>query len=282
MTSLRQRMTEDLQIRNYSPNTISAYIRHVAQYSRHFRRSPDKLGLEEVRTYQLHLMKSGASWSGFNQAVAAMRFFYRITLDRPWLIDRIPFGKKNKVIPVVLSQDEVLRFLQAVKSPVPRMALTTIYAGGLRVSEAVTLTAGNIDSSRMLIQVKQGKGAKDRIVPLSKVLLGMLREYWRLYRPEIWLFPGRSPGSYYSTRSLVRACQRGCKAAGLSKCVTPHTLRHSFATHLLEAGTDIRVVQVLLGHVRLSTTAVYAHVQQQLIVATPSPLDRIGELSSQN
>jgi site-specific recombinase XerD len=275
-------MLQDMQIRNLSPTTIDSYIRQVALFARHFGRSPAQLGLDDVRAYQLHLMGKDISRSSFNQATASLRFCYRVTLRRPWLVEHLPYGKKAKVLPVALSQDELLTFLAAVRSPVPKMALTTMYAGGLRVSEAVALTPKNIDSARMVIHVQHGKGAKDRVVPLSKVLLDQLRQYWRARRPEHWLFPGRGAHSHYSARSLVRACHRARKVSGLTKRVTPHTMRHSFATHLLEAGTDIRVVQVLMGHTQLSTTAIYTHVQRRLVDATHSPLDLIGDLSPQS
>lgn len=282
MTTLRERMTEDLRIRNYAQATIDVYVDQVARFATHFGRSPDKLGLEDVRTYQVHLLGSGISWSRFNQVVGALRFFYRVTLAKPWLIERIPYGRKPKTLPVVLSQTEILRFLQAVKSPVPRMALTTMYAGGLRASEVVTLTPTEIDSNRMVIHIPCGKGGKARYVPLSNVLLEQLRRYWRSCRPERWLFPGRGRASHYTTRSLVRACRRGVELAGIKKRVTPHTMRHSYATHLLEAGTDVRTVQVLLGHAALSSTTIYLHVQRQVIASTKSPLDLIGEVPPQS
>jgi len=278
MTPLRKRMIEDLQIRNYSPSTIETYTRQVARFAKHHGRSPQKLGAEDIRSYQVHLLEQKTSWSVFNQTVCALRFLYQVTLQRKWLIEHIPYGKKPKRLPVVLSQDEVLRFLAAVDKPKYRMALTTEYAAGLRISELLQLRGEDIDSARMLIHIEQGKGNKARLVPLSQILLGQLRAYWRAERPETWLFPGRRPDKPVIPRTISEACRRAREAAGLKKHVTPHTMRHCFATHLLEAGTDIRTVQALLGHASLSSTMIYTHVQRRLITATRSPLDLIGQL----
>jgi site-specific recombinase XerD len=272
-------MIDDLRIRNYSRCTINNYIRMVARFAQHFGRSPERLGSEHVRDYQLHLLASKTSWGVFNQTVAALRFLYRVTLKQNWPLERLPYGKKPKRLPCVLSQQEVLQFLGAITNPMHRMALTAAYAAGLRVSEVVTLRVEDIDSARMLIHVRQGKGQKDRIVSLSEVLLRSLRAYWREYRPTVWLFPGQKPDKPICKRTLQGACERADRAAGLKKHVTAHTMRHSFATHLLEAGTDIRTVQALLGHASLSTTAIYAHVQRRLVTATRSPLDLIEQLS---
>ena len=278
MTPLRKRMIEDLLIRNRSPHTIDTYVRMVSRFALHHGRSPDELGPEEVRTYQVHLLEQKTSWSQFNQSVCALRFVYNVTLDRGWPIERLPYGKKPKRLPVVLSQGQVLRFLGAVDHPMYRMALTTEYASGLRISELVAMRVEDIDSARMLVHVRRGKGNKERVVPLSKVLLGQLRRYWRVYRPQSWLFPGRQRQKPLCKRTIWDACRRAREAARLRKCVTPHTLRHCFATHLLEAGTDIRTVQALLGHASLSSTMIYTHVQRRLITATRSPLDLIGQL----
>ena len=279
MTPLRQRMTEDLRIRNYSPNTIDTYIRLVARFAKHYERSPDELGTEDIRGYQVHLLEQKTSWSLFNQSVCALRFFYRVTLQRSWPVEQLPYGKKPKTLPVVLSQEQVLRFLGAVDHPMYRIALTTEYASGLRISELVAMRVEDIDSARMMIHVGHGKGDKTRLVPLSKVLLGQLRDYWRIYRPEPWLFPGRQRHKPVTKKTIWDACRRAREGAGLRKHVTPHTLRHCYATHLLEAGTDIRTVQALLGHASLSSTMIYTHVQRRLITATRSPLDLIGELA---
>lgn len=279
MTPLRQRMTEDLRIRNYSPHTIGIYIRLVARFAKHFGCSPDRLGPEHVRQYQLLLLENNTSWSLFNQTVGALRFFYGVTLKRSWRLEQLPYGKRPKRLPCVLSEQEVLQLLQAAQGPRNRIALTTAYATGVQVSELVALRAEDIDSARMLIHVRQGKGNKERIVPLSKTLLAGLRDYWRVVRPQGgWLFPGQRPDKPINVHTIQKVCLDARRAAGLRKPVTMHTMRHSFATHLLEAGTDIRTVQALLGHASLSTTAIYTHVQRRLVTATRSPLDLIGEL----
>ena len=278
MTPLRRRMIEDLRIRNRSPRTIETYVRLVARFAKYYGRSPDKLTIEDIRAYQVHLLDRKTSWSLFNQTVCALRFLYCVTLKRDWPVEHLPYGKKPKRLPVVLSQQEVLRFLGAVEHPIYRMALTTGYASGVRISELLALRVDDIDSARMLVRVGHGKGDKARLVPLSKVLLGQLRQYWRAYRPQSCLFPGRWRHKPVCKKTIWDACRRAREAAGLRKQITPHTLRHCFATHLLEAGTDIRTVQALLGHASLSSTMIYTHVQRRLVTATRSPLDLIGKL----
>jgi site-specific recombinase XerD len=272
-------MIEDLQLRNRSPRTIETYISHVARFAKFHGRSPELLGAEEVRAYQLHLRESGVSWSLFNQAVCALKFLYTVTLRVGWPVAHIPYGRKPRKLRVVLSQDEVVRLLSAVDNVVYRMALTTAYAAGLRITELVMLKAEHIDSARMLLHVELGKGQKARLVPLSEVLLAQLRDYWRTGRPKVkgspWLFPSEDPAKPLHTTTIEKACQRARAAAGHTKHVTPHTLRHCYATHLLEAGTDLRTVQALLGHATLATTAIYTHVQRKLVTATKSPLDAI-------
>jgi integrase/recombinase XerD len=275
MSPLRRRMIEDMTVRNLSPATQRSYVHAVAKFSRYFSRSPDRLGLEEVRAFQVHLVSTGISWPGLNQIVCALRFFYGVTLGHSEIPERIPYAREPRKLPVVLSADEVVRFLEAVPSLKTRAALTTAYAAGLRASETVGLKVGDVDSGRMVIRVDAGKGAKDRYVMLSAQLLGILRTYWRLARPRRWLFPGREATKPIDVQVLYAACRSACKAAGLDKRVTVHTLRHSFATHLLESGTDIRIIQVLLGHNNLSTTARYTQVSNGLIRRTPSPLDRL-------
>lgn len=276
LSPLRRRMIEDMTVRNLSPATQRCYVHAVAKFSRYFGRSPERLGLEDVRAFQVHLVSTGISWAALNQTVCALRFFYGVTLDHGEIPERIPYAREPRKLPVVLSADEVVRFLEAVPSLKTRTALTTAYAAGLRVSEVVGLRIGDVDSARMVIRVEHGKGGKDRYVMLSVQLLAILRSYWRLARPEHWLFPGREADKPIDVQVLHAACRSACAAAGLDKRVTVHTLRHSFATHLLENGTDIRIIQVLLGHANLSTTARYAQVSNGLIRRTQSPLDRLA------
>lgn len=274
MTPLRQRLIEDLNIRNYSPRTVECYVHHVAEFARHFQCSPDQLGPEEIRAYQIYLSQERkVSWSLFNQAVCALRFFYNVTLARNYPREHIPFGKRPKKLPVVLSREEVARLFACVKHPKHRMLLRTAYAAGLRLSEVRHLQAGHIDSARMLLHVVQGKGAKDRLVPLSPLLLSELREYWKRFRPHPWLFPGSPPEKPLHGASVQRTLARAAREAGLSKAISPHTLRHSYATHLMEAGTDLCTIQKLLGHRDLSTTARYTHVSQHRLESIVSPLD---------
>jgi integrase/recombinase XerD len=275
MSPLRRRMIEDMTIRNLSPATQQSYLHAVSKFSRHFGRSPDRLGLGEVHAFQVHLVANGISWASLNQIVCALRFFYGVTLGQATIPERIAYAREPQKLPVVLSADEVVRFLEAIPSLKSRIALTTVYAAGLRVSEAVMLKIADIDSGRMVIRVEQGKGGKDRYVMLSPQLLRILRGYWRLTRPKRWLFPGRDDSRPLEPTTLHAACRSARAAAGLAKEVTPHTLRHSFATHLLENGADIRIIQVLLGHANLQSTARYARVATKTISKTPSPLDRL-------
>jgi integrase/recombinase XerD len=275
ISPLRRRMVEDMTVRNLSPATQRSYLYAVAKFSRFFGKSPERLDLEDVRTYQVHLASQGIAWATLNQTVAALRFFYGVTLGRPEIPERIAYAREPRRLPVVLSADEVVRFLEAVPSLKSRTALTTAYAAGLRVSEVVALKVADIDSGRMLIRVERGKGGKDRYVMLSAQLLAILRTYWRLARPRHWLFPGRDEEHPIDQTVLHAACRSACEAAGLTKHVTVHTLRHSFATHLLESGADIRIIQVLLGHTNISTTARYAQVATSTIQGTASPLDRL-------
>lgn len=276
MTPLRQRYRQDLQLRNYSVKTQQVYEECVSLFARHFGKSPELLGPEQIRTYQLYLAhEKKASWSRFNQTVCALRFLYRHTLHKDWIIQHIPFPRKESRLPQVLSLAEVSRFLQAIPQLKYRMLLTTIYATGLRASEALHLEVADIDSPRMSIRVRQGKGHKDRYALLSPKLLVLLREYWKAVRPTRWLFPSSAPDRPVSLDSLQEAVRRARRASGLAKRVTAHTLRHSFATHLLESGTNIRVIQVLLGHNSLRTTARYTHVTTAALASTVSPLDSL-------
>jgi integrase/recombinase XerD len=276
MTALRQRMVEDLRLRNYSERTIEAYVTAVAAFAKHFGKPPDQLGPEQLRAYQLHLVERKASWSRFNVAVSGLRFFYKVTLGRPEWVEPLafPYGKRPKTLPTVLSREEVARVLGAVRHPLDRLMLRTAYAAGLRLGEVVHLKVTDIDSQRMVIVVRQGKGKKDRLAPLSAVLLEELRSHWRHYRPSDWLFPGNKPDQPRHENNLQRSMTKACRACGLTKKASPHTLRHSFATHLLESGTDLATLQALLGHRQLSTTLRYAHVAAKA-ERTTSPLDSL-------
>jgi integrase/recombinase XerD len=286
MTPLRRRMIEDMQLRNFSTGTITVYVNSVARLARHFGRSPEALGPEEVRAYLTHLIKERhVSWSYYNQILQAFRFLYNITLGRTEVLQHVACPKRPRRLPVVLSPEEVARFFAAVTGIRHRALLMTAYAAGLRISEVAALRVEDIDSRRMVIRVRQGKGRKDRYVMLSPRLLDLLRRYWKAARPRTWLFPGQDPDRPIGIRTVTRACRQALEASGLGKRVTVHTLRHSFATHLLEAGTDLRTIQVLLGHRCLRTTALYTHVSTAALQATASPFDRLaleaeGELRS--
>lgn len=274
MTPLRERLIADLQIRNYSPRTVECYVRHVASFAKHFGRSPDQLGPEEVRAYQVFLVQEKkASWSRFNQAVCALRFLYRTTLARDWPVAMLPFAKVPKKLPTVLGPEEVQKLLACAHPRTDQMVLTTLYAAGLRVDEALHLRVRDIDSARMLLRVAHGKGAKERLVPLSPRLLTELRTYWRTYQPGEWLFGSNTTGQPRVAATVQKACQRAARAAGLNKHVTPHTLRHSYATNLLEAGVDVLTIQRLLGHSSFSTTRIYLHVRRVHMQGIRSPLD---------
>jgi site-specific recombinase XerD len=273
MTTL-QRMTEDMQLRNFSPRTIEVYVYHVGKFADFFSASPEQLGPEQVRQYQLHLVnQKKASWSAFNQAVCALRFLYRHTLPRPWHVEMIPFGKKPKKLPVVLANKEVQQLLACVKSIKSRTVLATLYAAGLRLEEGLHLTINDIDSARMTLTVARGKGNKQRLVPLSPRLLETLREYWKQLQPPTWLFPGKTGERPMCSTIVQKACKQAAIQAGLKKAVTPHTLRHSYATGLMEAGVDLLTIGQLLGHRSFSSTLIYLHVRRPHLISTPSPLD---------
>ncbi|MEJ8852560.1 site-specific integrase [Variovorax rhizosphaerae] len=241
MTPLRQRMLEDMGIRNLAENTQLSYLQQVSLYARHFERSPEALGPQEVRDYQVHLTKTRKlAPSSVSIATAALRFLYKVTLKRDWMPDDIPMPKKPFRLPVVLSPEEVAHFLACVDSLKQRTILTTAYAAGLRVSEATHLKVTDVDSQRMMLRVDQGKGSRDRYVMLSPRLLEALRSYWKIVRPKTWLFPGHIPGRPITTDAVGLACRKAQRAAGIAKPITPHSLRHAFATHLLESGTDVR------------------------------------------
>jgi integrase/recombinase XerD len=274
MTPLRQRMIEDMRLRNLSARTQETYVEQTAKFAKYFNKSPELLGLEHIRAYQVYLVEEKkVSWSTFNLAVCSIRFLYRVTLGKDWVIKHIPFQRKEKKLPVVLSLQEVAQFFDSITSLKHKVILMTAYSAGLRTSEVAALKVGDIDSKRMLIHVRKGKGHKDRYVMLSDNLLILLREYWKKVRPYDWLFPGSSLDQPISIDSVQRVCKKAAIASGLKKNVTLRALRHSFATHLLESGTDIRTIQRLLGHNSLSTTAIYTHVSAKTIRSTRSPLD---------
>ena len=276
MTMLRQRMLQELQRRNYSPQTAHIYLRHLAVFARHFDRPPDQLGAEEIRQYQLFLIQQKKlAWSTYNQIVSALRFFYTKVLKREFLLAEIPFSREPQKLPLILSLEEVAQILDAPRHLKSRALLMTMYAGDLRRAEVARLRVSDIDSQRMTITIHQGKGQQDRVVMLSPVLLELLRQYWRYCHPKQWLFPGARPGQPISNNDVFAVFHHAVRRAGITKPVSPHSLRHSFATHMLEAGTDLRTIQMLLGHRSLKTTARYLHVSQQHLQVTASPLDSL-------
>ena len=279
MTPLRQRMLEDMGIRNLAENTQSAYLQQVAAYARYFGRSPDQLGPEEIRTYQLYLMEVRAlTPSSICVATGALRFLYKVTLKRSWAVEEIPMPKRPRKLPEILSPEEVMHFLNAIINHKHRAILMTAYAAGLRVSEATHLKVTDIDSQRMMLRVEQGKGMKDRYVMLSPRLLDVLRTYWKSARPTQWMFPGEVPGQPITREAVGLACQKARRDSGITKPITPHSLRHAFATHLLESGADLRTIQLLLGHRSLATTARYLKVATTTICATTSPFDLLPKV----
>jgi site-specific recombinase XerD len=274
MTQLRQRFIDDLHLRNRSPRTIECYVRHVREYAHFFHRSPDQLSLEQAHRYILFLLKEKkVSWSSYNQAVSALRFFYQVTCPRDGIVPRLPYGKRPRKLPTVRSAQEVAKFLDAVTDRAIRLLLRATYAGGLRLSEALHLTPQSIDSERMVLRVF-GKGQKERLVGLSPLLLDELRRYYLEVKPGVWLFPGQDRQQPLHAATVQRACKKACQRAGLPR-ITPHTLRHCFATHLLEAGVDLRLIQALLGHHRVGTTAGYTHVTTTGLQRVVSPLDTL-------
>jgi integrase/recombinase XerD len=276
ISPLRQRMIDDMTIRNMSPNTKNIYISAVARFSAYHRRSPDQLGLEDIRDYHLHLVSRKLKPTTINPIMGALRFFYGKTLGQKDIVDEIPYARRADSLPAVLSREEVERLLKTVRNLKMRTAFITIYAAGLRVSELVALTSRDIDSTRMVIAIRHGKGGKDRYVMLSEQLLCILRHYWKRTRPTHWLFPGPDPMQPVTTRSLQRIFHAAAEAAGLDKNVTVHTLRHSFATHLLEQKVDIRVIQGLLGHRNINSTTRYTRIAVDTIRQIQSPLEQLN------
>jgi site-specific recombinase XerD len=283
MTPLRQRFIEDLQLRNFAPETQRNYVHHIRNLAQFYLTSPDQLGLEEIRDFQLYLVQvRGYSPDTINQFVSAAKFFYNVTLETPWPDNALPRARVPYRLPVILSVEELERFFAKVPVVRYRAGLMVAYGAGLRVGEVVALRVSDIDSKRMLIRIEQGKGKKDRYAMLSPVLLEVLRTYWRaeghprVVPPDSWLFPAWRTGRHMNESTLQLACKEAAREAGISKRVTVHTLRHCFATHLLENGKDVRIIQCLLGHRNINSTARYTHVSPQLISRTQSPLDQFA------
>jgi len=274
MNPFIQRMVGDMQLRNLADATIDAYTYHVDKFCQFFGKPADELGPEEIRQYQLYLVnEKKVSWSSFNQAVCGLRFLYETTLQRPWAVRHIPFGKRPKKLPVVLSNEEASRLLQCIDNPKHRAVILTSYAAGLRLREATHLRVADIDGNRAQIRICCGKGSKERIVPASPRLLSELREYWKLTRPRNYLFPGRTPDVPLSSATVQKAYKLALAKAGIKKAATPHTMRHSWATGMLEAGVDLLTISKLLGHSSFVTTMIYLHVRRQHFDRSPSPID---------
>ena len=276
ISPLRRRMIEDMTIRKLAPKTQQGYIRTIKDFAVFLGRSPDTASFEDIRRFQLHLAQSGAQPPIVNHTVSALRFFFRVTLKRHDIAEHTTFVRQPRKLPVVLSPEEVARLLNAASGLKYKAALSVAYGAGLRAAEVVSLKVCDIDSKRMIIRVEQGKGRKDRNVMLSPSLLELLRTWWRTARPQGWLFPGRNPVQPMTTRQLNRACHAAAEEAGIERNVSLHTLRHSFATHLLEQNIDIRVIQVLLGHAKLDSTALYTRVATKTIQQVMSPLEHIA------
>ena len=276
ISPLRQRMIEDMSLRHFGEKTQKDYIRAVKNLTAFLQRSPDTASNEDLRLFQLQLAENRVGAPTMNSTVSALRFFFTVTLDRADAVRHLTFVHEPRKLPVVLSPEEVARFLEAAPGVKYKAAFSAAYGAGLRVSEVASLKVSDIDSERMMLRIEQGKGRRDRYAMLSPVLLELLRDWWRIARPKAWLFPGRDPLQPLSTRQLNRACHAAADMAAITKRVSPHTLRHSFATHLLEQNTDIRVIQVLLGHAKVDTTALYTHIATNTIRAVMSPLERLN------
>jgi len=271
-------MRVDLELRNYATKTRSNYLQAVRRFGRHFGRDPADLGLDEVRTYQLHLLDSGLSWSTFNIATCALRFFFRTTLGRQEMVEALPFPRKPKKLPVVLTQQEVRSIIAASPQPKYETIFITMYAMALRVGDVRRIKVTDIDAKRMVVAIRSGKGAKDRYVPLSPRHLRRLRNHWRSERPKVWLFPGADADRPISDRAIQRAFGQARRQAALRKHVGTHALRHSCATHLLEAGVDIRIIQRLLGHENIQTTLIYTQVTTQALQLSVAHLRHLDAL----
>jgi site-specific recombinase XerD len=275
ISPLRRRMIEDMTVRKLAARTQEGYIRAVKDFGAFLGASPDTASAEDLRRYRLHLVASGAGVPTINHSLTALRFLFLVTLHKPAIVLDMPFVREPRRLPVVLSPGEVARLLDAAPGLKYKAALSVAYGAGLRASEVISLKVCDIDSARMVIRVEQGKGRKDRYVMLSEHLLQLLRAWWKVARPQGWLFPGRDPVQPLTTRQLNRACHAAAQMAEIDKRVSLHTLRHSFATHLLEQKTDVRVIQVLLGHKKLDTTALYTRVALKALGDVTSPLEHL-------
>lgn len=281
MTPLRQRMLEDMQIRNFSATTQRSYIHYIADFAKYYKVSPERLGLDEIHNYRLHLLNERElSPQSVNCFVSAAKFLYISVLDMPWGDAEFPYAKVPERLPAVLTAEEVERFFNAVWLPMHRVLLMLCYGSGLRVSEACGLQVSDIDSERMLLRVQHGKGNRERYTVLGRRMLKVLREYWKIHRPATWMFPTGRVDEHIHPASVHKMCRDATQLAGIQKRVTPHLLRHSFATHLLESGTDTRIIQVLLGHRRIETTARYAAVTPRTLGRIESPLDRSAKAAA--
>lgn len=278
VSPLRQRMINDMNVRNFVPDTQREYIRAVKNLTIFLKRSPDTATAEDLRAFQLHMTVSGVRPPTINSTVTALRFFFKVTVDRPETTRHLVFVYEPRKLPRILPPEDVLRLLEAAPNPKSKAALSVAYGAGLRAMEVVALKTTDIDSQRMLLRVEQGKGRKDRYAMLSPQLLELLRDWYRIARPRLYMFPGRDKIGPMTPRQLNRICHMAAELAGLPSWIAPHTLRHSFATHLLEQNIDVRVIQVLLGHAKLDTTARYTQVATNIIRQVMSPLDRLSPL----
>ena len=282
ISPLRQRMLDDMRMRKFGEKTQLDYVRAVRTFTKHLGRSPDSATVEDLRNYQLHLVDHGISPASLNSAISGLKFFFGVTLSHPELVAKLQPVHLPRKLPVILSPDEVKRLIAAAGNLKHQTALALAYATGLRVNEIVTLKVGDIDSQRMTLRVEQGKGQKDRYAMLSPVLLERLRVWWRVARAQGkmldggWLFPGQNPVQHLSARQLNRAIHAAADEAGIEKRISMHSLRHAFATHLLEQHVDIRLIQVLLGHKKLETTALYTQVATDILREVVSPLERLN------
>jgi integrase/recombinase XerD len=276
VTHLRKMMLDELQRRNYAQSTVDAYISALREFAGYFKRPPDRLGPEHIREFQLHLIRNRKlAVNTVKQRMAAVQFFFIKTLKRAYLREEFPYPKTPRRLPSVLSQEEVTRLIDCAANLKHRAMLMTLYSTGLRRAELVRLKVGDIDSQRMVIHVHQGKGSKDRDVPLSQKLLETLREYWRRTRPQTYLFPNPNGDTPLTSKAVWHACHDAVERAGIQKKISPHSLRHSYATHLLESGADLRTIQLLLGHADIKHTIVYLHLSQRHLHAAANPLDSL-------